>query len=139
MKLKKILKVLLFVLVAGACIHFVSIYKVATKDIGGFEEKTLQFNQQNKTFFVEHLGEEIEVKAVKNILGLNVDKKPDMKVYYFEHNLVDSYLFSSGVEIFSGEYTPEELRACILKNMKSELFVNCFLICLFVCCFYIFC
>lgn len=30
----------------------------------------------------------------------NVDKKPDMKVYYFEHNLVDSYLFSSGVEIF---------------------------------------
>jgi hypothetical protein len=125
-KLKKVLKTLLLVAFVGACFYFVAIHKIATKEIDGFEEKTLLYNQQNKTFFVEHLGEDIVVKTVRDTFYIDVEKVPDMKVYYFKHNIEDNCFFASGVEVFSGRYTPEELRHFVLKYKNTELFANCF-------------
>lgn len=138
-KLKKILKVFLYVIVVIFGVYFLTIYRIATKNIGRFEEKTLFYDLQSETFFVEHLGEQIKVDVVVNGLCSEARMIPYIKVYYFEHNITDNVFFSSGIEIFSGEYTPEELKTLVLKNKQMELLYNCFMTCVFAFCFYVLC
>ncbi len=137
--LKKFLNTLLLFVFVIAFGYFFNTYKIATTNIGNFEEKSLLYDQQDSTFFVEHMGEQVEVKIVKDIFNLDVDKTPDMKVYYFKHNIEDDKFFCSGIEIFSGEYTPEELRTFVLKHKRLEFIFNCFLTCVFAFCFYVLC
>ena len=95
---------------------------IVKKNYGGVEYDVSEYTMSEIIASVYDM-----IETVKDTFYIDVQMVPDMKVYCFEHNVENNGLFKSGLEVFSGEYTHEELRHFVLRYKKTELFANCFI------------